>query len=260
MKIEEALSRAALVKKSDIYLYKKPIPPVDIVIPFHNQYDSLIKCYSSIQNFTPNQKYFVYLIDDASGNKDFIHKFSEGRERTFCIRSEEHVGFSAAVNAGINMGNSPIVCVLHSDIILDNIYWLKQMMENLTRGKEKGIEFVSAKLSSAGSASDFPENLITKVVEGEVEISDKPLPWTCCIFERSFYRKMGPLKQYFPAWYEDVEYFHRMKRKGLHQGIANTPFVHHTGSKTINEVIKYPKMKKQMEDNLYLCLKDIQKK
>lgn len=243
-------------------------PPVDIVIPFHNQYEALTRCYSSIMNYTPNQNYRVILVDDCSNNQDFLNQFVQLRKKTIGITSKKNeygnriqIGFAASVNIGISSGSNPLVCVMHSDVIAENVYWLYHLQEALGVGRDKDIKFVSARLTHSGTCNDYPPELIYENDKTDYDLVlpvDKPLPWTCCLFNRKLFEQVGPLKEYPLAWYEDVEYFHRMKKFGYKQGIATKSVVQHLGGKTVNSLIKERSSNLSlMESNLAKCLEDV---
>ncbi len=245
-------------------------PAVDIVIPFHDQYETLLQCYSAVMNYTPNQTYKIILVDDCSINKDFLRQFLHMRKKTIGISLKEkaeqnglkQMGFAASVNAGIAAGTNPLVCVLHSDVIPENVYWLYHLQEALGEGRSKDIKFVSSRLTSPGTCNNYPPELLFKESNDELQESvvavNKPLPWTCCLFNRKLFEMVGPLKEYPLAWYEDIEYYHRMKRSNYKQGVAMKSVVTHLGGKTVNHLIKETATNLSiMENNSKTCLEDI---
>lgn len=238
-------------------------PAVDIIIPFHNHYESLTKCYSAIQTYTPNQEYKIILVDDGSNSKDFLRQILHGRKKSIGVRNEINKGFAASVNEGIRAGNNPLICVMHSDVIPENIYWLYHLQEALGFGKDKDVKFVSSRLTNPGTCNDYPEELIYNGEGDPKEILlnvKKPLPFTCCLFNRQLIEKVGFLKEYPLAWYEDVEFCHRMRKSNYKQAIAMKSVVKHVGGTTINPIIQEKSSNLSiMEGNLQLCLSDIQK-
>ncbi len=238
-------------------------PAVDIIIPFYNHYESLTRCYAAVQNYTPNQDYKIILVDDNSSNADFLRQILYGRKKSIGVRNEINKGFAASVNEGIRAGTNPLICVMHSDVMPENIYWLYHLQEALGFGKDNNIKFVSSRLSSAGTCNDYPQELIyneTCDVESIICNVKKPLPFTCCLFNRQLIEKIGYLKEYPLAWYEDVEYCHRMRKNGYKQAIAMKSTVKHIGGVTVNPMIQDKLSNLSiMENNLHLCISDIQK-
>jgi glycosyltransferase involved in cell wall biosynthesis len=219
-------------------------------------------------NYTPSQSYKIILVDDCSSNKEFLGQFTQVRKKTIGVPAKKddlgnrvQRGFAASVNAGIAAGSSPLICVVHSDIIIENVYWLLHLQEALGIGRNKDIKFVSSRLTNPGTCNDYPKELIyekDEQIEEMVMPASKPLPWTCCLFNRKLLEIVGPLKEYPMAWYEDVEFFHRMKKHGYKQGIAMNSVVQHQGGKTINALIKERASNKElMESNSMKCIDDI---
>lgn len=236
------------------------MPPVDIVIPFHGQYESVIECLAGIINYTPSWPYRIFFIDDASTNDKFLPNLLNNRKKAFGARLEKHLGFASAVNEGVSMGNYPLVCVMHSDVFPDNIRWLPGLVKALESGVRQSIELVSARFENAGTASDYPTAL-TETGEMKELVSEvaKPLPFTCCLFQRKLWDAVGPLKPFQYGWYEDIEYFHRMKKIGLKQGIAQS-VVRHAGGRTIKSLFATnPLAHGIMKGNATRCREEILK-
>jgi GT2 family glycosyltransferase len=235
--------------------------PVDIIIPFHGHYESVAKCIVNIQEFTPNQKYNIYLVDDCSPNSSFIGDVTANKKKTFGIRLDQQRGFGAAVNAGIVAGNNPNIVVMHSDAHPNNINWLGSLQRSLAQARNQGIKLVSSRVNNPGTTNDYPQELINDdKAEAEFVEATKPLPLICAMFHRELINRVGLLKEYPYGWYEDTEFYYRMKLHGYKQGIAMKSVVHHDGGKTISSMINdKPSIKKVMESNAQLCRNDISK-
>lgn len=234
---------------------------MDIICPFHGQYEAVTRCFASIQNYTPNQEYAVHLIDDCSPNQAFIEDFTKNRKKTFGKRLDRHSGFGAAVNAGIRAGNSPYVVIMHSDVVVENIYWLYHLQKALAEGKSHGVKLVSARVDNAGTSNNYPPFLLSDAeMSEEVIVSDKPLPMICCIAHRELFRRVGMLKEYPYCWFEDEEFFHRMKSFGYKQGVAVRSVVKHEGGRSIKPLLSNQEIKSQVFENANRCLSDIKVK
>lgn len=228
--------------------------PVDIIIPFHGQYEKVTRCVSSIISTTPNQEYKIILVDDGSPNEKFLENLTLHNSKTKAIRIESQVGFGSAVNIGLEHSENPFVAIVHSDVYMTSTSWLLNLQRGLVRLKDKGVKLVSARTTNVGTSASYDENL-TKLTDTDV-IVKSPLPLFCAFFNKELINKIGPLKPYPYAWYEDEELFWRMRSKNYHQAIVNS-YVEHEGGCTIRELIKKPKILKIMENNIELCKNDI---
>lgn len=234
-------------------------PSVDIIIPFHNEYDCLLKCLYGIALYTPDIKYRLFLIDDFSNNNKFLENLIKDKNRAYGIRNESQLGFAASVNKGIEISDSDFICVLHSDTFPNNIKWLHSLIDVYQDVKDDGIKLVSSKLNNLGTSSDYPKEILQSFVsEKKYSITNKPIPFISCLFHRQLIKSIGNLKEYPYAWFEDIEFYYRMKKHGYSQCVSNISYVEHTGSQTIKSVIKKKKsIRKIMEQNLNRCKEDI---
>lgn len=234
-------------------------PAVDILLPYHGQYEAMTKCIGSIFACTPNQDYNIILIDDASPNPYHWRTLSETRKKVFGMRLPEQVGFGAALAAGFSISKSPLVAIVHSDVWTENINWLANLQRALVRLKPEGVKLVSARSNDPGTACTYDPRMFGNPEDevGDV-IVDTSCPLMCCLCHRELFSRVGFIKPYPYAWYEDEEFFWRMKKHGYKQAIVGNSFVRHAGGLTIKEVCREkPKTTQIMENNRELCLADI---
>ncbi len=233
----------------------------DILIPYHGQYKMVRELIGSIILYTRNVPYRITIIDDASPNSEFFYMLAK-TDAVDGIRFEEQKGFGAAVNAGIKLTKRPWIVILNSDVIIDELGWLKDLHECLVKlNKSDKVGLVSAR------SDDPPGNHpLLKVIEKskrvdvEDRISDQPLPLFCAVTARAMVEKIGFLKEYPYGWYEDEEYHWRMKKYGYKQGISGKAWVRHFGGATVKELWqKHPESKEIMESNRQKCLTDLKK-
>lgn len=234
-------------------------PSVDILLPFHGQYESVTKCIGSIFSCTPNQDYNIILIDDASPNPHYVKALSEHRKKVFGIRLNEQVGFGGALAEGFRISQNPLVAIVHSDVWMENINWLANLQRALVRLKPQGVKLVSSRSDNPGTSCSYDSRMFGLPEDniGDV-ITDIPGPLICSLCHRDLFARIGFIKPYPYAWYEDEELFWRMKRHGFKQAIVSNSYVRHTGGLTINELCRTkPKVIPIMEYNRELCLADI---
>jgi len=232
---------------------------VDIIIPYHGQYHLVRRALKAILQYTRSNPYLVTLVDDGSKGEAAEEFFDtiEQAPQTQCIKLEEHSGFGAAVNAGIQATEQPYVCIMHSDCEVRSLSWLTMLGEALIKGKSQNVRLVVPRSDNPGedeagflkaNANDYCDDLI----------SPDPLPFYCAMCHRELFNRIGPLKPYPYTWFENEEFFYRMRSRGFHQGIAGRSWIHHEGSSTVKALWKkQPETEKTMLENRNRCLADI---
>lgn len=233
-------------------------PAVDILLPYHGQYESVSRCIGSIFSCTPNQDYQIILIDDASPNTSYFRNLTTNRKKVKGVQLEEQVGFGGALAAGFEISKNPLILILHSDVWVDNINWLANLQRGLGRLKNEGIKLVCAKSNDPGTSISYDKKMF-QAAESSNTIVETACPLLCALCHRDLFTRIGGfIKKYPFAWYEDEELFWRMKYYGYKQAIIGNSFVHHDGGLTVTEVLKSnPKARRTMENNHSLCLDDI---
>jgi glycosyltransferase involved in cell wall biosynthesis len=221
--------------------YKKLQPPVDIIIPFHGQYDLLGQCVESIIKQTFGQIYSLTLVDDYSDNKDFFTDLKERKLKNTPIqflRHDEQKGFGAALKTGFDNTQNAWVCFLHADCKIVRSDWLSELMITMQSTKKDGVKLVSAKLSNGGTGA-FDANVIGNVDNRPDVIVESPLPIVCTLVNRELFSRIGGFIKPYPYFgYEDEELFWRMKIKKFKQAVSGKSFVEHAGGITAQQLMK----------------------
>ena len=242
---------------------------VDIIIPFHAQYHSVIRLMESIIFTTKSNPYHICLVDDASPNisfeqeinEQFKKKTPEGiKPQVSVVRLEEQKGFAGALNYGLEHTEQPWVVFMHSDCVVLDQGWLIEMGKSLMNweGDKKPVKMVSSRTDNPG-----PYSAVFKAKQrerGPDRILDEGhLPLFCTMCQRSLFDQIGGfLKEYPFAWYEDEELAYRMKHYGFNQGICGRSWVKHIGGSTVESLWRdHPETKQIMEENRTRCIKDM---
>lgn len=228
---------------------------VDIIIPFHGEYNALSRLVESIWRNTWTNVYNLILVDDASPNAKFIQNL-KGVHNIQAIRMEQQSGFAASVNAGIAASKENYVCIMHSDVEVTHPHWLSSMGETLLKLRDKGVKLVGSR--SNNPLSDCPGLKAAKLEHVEDTIVEEPLPLYCAIAHRQLFKHTGNLKEYPYAWYEDEYLFWKMKKLGFKQAISGKSWVKHEGQLTINSIWQAkPEVRDIMESSREQCVNDI---
>lgn len=244
---------------------------VDIIIPFHSQYEKVSELIKSILYSVRSNPYQIILVDDCSENKNFGEEIKNQFLKTTpqgCkpqvkyVRSDVRLGFGGALNLGYESGSSPWTLFMHSDCLVEDPNFMINMGTSLLNWKRQGVpvKMVSARSDNPGDCE------LAKASKGDKEEKDiilenQSLPLFCAMCNRDLFNHIrGFIKSYPYAWYEDEELSHRMKKFGFLQGISTKSWIKHYGSLTINYVWDHdPKSKEIMENNRNLCVADIKR-
>lgn len=242
---------------------------VDIIIPFHAQYERVSELVRTIILSVKSNPYQITLVDDCSDNKNFgeeiTRQFQKNTPAGFkpqlaYIRSEKRLGFGGALKMGFEATSLPWVLFMHSDCIVEDPNFMINMGQSLLNWKQNGIpvKMVSARSNNPGDCELAKAAMLDKG-EKDIILEKETLPLFCAMCNRDLFKYIGGFIKAYPyAWYEDEELSFRMRKHGLLQGISTRAWVRHHGGATINYVWEHdPDSKKIMEANRDLCVRDI---
>jgi GT2 family glycosyltransferase len=246
---------------------------VDIIVPFHGQYDLLMELINSIFLLTRSNYYNLILVDDFSPNAEFLRildlnskKNSERLSKKNVlkvVRNSEQKGFAGACRVGYELGESPYVCFVNSDCKIVDSGWLKNMGETLINLKDKGVRMVSPTMNNPVGGDPAQKGERIQIFQEDVILDGQSfLSLPCFMCHRELFSKIGGfLKEYPYGYYEDEEIAARMKKSGYKQAVSKKSYVHHEGQKTILSIQRSnPNIKKIMEEeNRKLCVEDMKK-
>jgi glycosyltransferase involved in cell wall biosynthesis len=112
---------------------------VTFIIPCRNNLKYLQQAVSSIENYYSNYHQIV-ILDDASndGTWEWINSLNKPHIKTYRNESSDRVGHTVLYDIGISLAETPIVTILHSDMVVTKDY-VSNMLKNL-----KPLSVVSA--------------------------------------------------------------------------------------------------------------------
>ena len=243
---------------------------IDIIIPFHGQYEMVSSLVRSIFRTTFSNVYQIILVDDCSPNAEFIKDLSSVSTLQ-CIRLDEQRGFGGAIRAGFEhseklnverkekgIGDFAYCVFMQSDCLVEDIGWLRSLGETLLDLKPLGVRMVGSRTDNPVSGDERQAG--TKGQEIENVVLDKThLGMHCFMVHRELFNHVGGfIKEYPFGGYEDEEFAYRLRKYGYKQGIAGKSFVKHVGSATFNEVYRNnPEAKHFMEKNRLSAIQDV---
>ena len=232
--------------------YKNDIPGgLSIAIPFHGRYENVTSLVSNIHRYAKGFDLEILLMDDNSPNKDYINKFNDVAFMKQ-YQSDEHRGFGACVNAAMKNAAYKNFMVIHSDCKIDSNIFIP--MYNCL---EK-YDLVSPKTNNPIEGDEAQKG--DRTVTDDVLISENFLSLYAFMIKTDLFKRLGGLKEYRYAFFENKELAVRMSLNKLKQGICGAAFIHHQGHLTVMDVArKSQEARKQMEENENLYINDLNK-
>lgn len=246
---------------------------VDIIVPFHGQYEQLMTLIESIFRLTRSNYYQLCLVDDASPNPEFIktvaknaHKNSNRLQQQNvlkALRCGKQKGFAGACKYGYDNTSSPYVCFVNSDVVIEDSGWLRAMGESLLRLKGDGVRMVAPTTNNpvGGHEAQKGEKFVRE--QADVVIEDESfLSLYCFMCHRELFPRIGGfLKEYPYGYYEDEEIAARMRKNGFKQAVCRSSWVRHEGMSTIRSIWREnTNIRDVMEkDNRQRCIDDLKK-
>jgi GT2 family glycosyltransferase len=250
-----------IVKKSKA-LKREPFSrsPVDIIIPFHGQYQKVTRLVESILFATKSNPYQICLVDDCSTNERYIDLIKEAPQ-TITFQTPEQLGFAGALRYGFERTEQPWVVFMHSDCVVSDQNWLIEMGQSLLKWNEqkKPVKMVSARTNNPGEGVSSLLRAKHREKGEDVVLEDVTSPLYCAMCPRELFNHIGGfLKEYPFGWYEDEELAYRMRHYGYKQGVCGNSWVEHHGGATFEALWKErPEVKDIMEENRTRCIEDI---
>lgn len=234
---------------------------VDIIIPFHGQYEKVRKLVASIIVGVKSNPYQITLVDDCSPNKNFGLDLNTLDPIVSVIRNEKQLGFGGSINAGINHTKQPWILFLNSDCVVEQNNWMLEMGRSLINLKEKGVRVVTSRnnLSYDGCPDIIKGNKEDNVKDYILEEGFIPLFSFMC--HRDLFKHIGGfIKEYPYGLYVDEEFAYRLNHYGYKQAICGKSWIYHEGGATFNYLInKFPNIKNDLNENRNRCINDLNK-
>jgi len=233
---------------------------LSIICPFHGKYDYLTKFLENVYRYAKGFKFEVIVVDDHSPNTEYLKALANIAYLKI-NRLNKQSGFGAAVNAGIKQAIYPNVFVAHSDCRIEEANFfvnLYNTMKERTAATKKYC-LVSPKTNNhiygdkaqLGNKGDVTPNVI---------LEDSYLSMYAFMADKALFQKIGLLKEYPYAGYENKEFGVRMRVSKMEQVVCGSAWIFHHGSLTVKEVQRKDiTARALMQDNESLYLEDIKK-
>lgn len=215
---------------------------VAVVICNWNKRNDLLNCIASVLR-NDSRLFDVIVVDNAStdGSADAVKEAF--RDEVLVIRNEENTGGSGGFNQGMKvvLGQEyEYVCLLDNDVLLneDAIFSLYSLLESdekiAAAGAKIKIMNGEGRLQEFGATIDWERFNLSPLYKGEIDRPDLPhtidsdyVPACAVLVRTGVIRQIGLMDESNFIYWDDVEWFYRMKRLGYRVVAYSQAIVQH---------------------------------
>ena len=211
---------------------------VDIVIVNYNSTDHLLGCLGSIHNSLKELPAKIIVQDNAS--KDNVERVTSAFPKVDLTKNRYNIGFSKAVNRGLQQGSAPYIVLLNPDTtVQDGLF--RSAISYMEENPEVGIlgpRILNTDGSVQGSARGFPtpltalfgrnslltrifpnnrltqENILTTRSDGKTPMEVDWVSGACMLVRREAVEDVGLMDERFFMYWEDADWCRRMLQGG----------------------------------------------
>lgn len=218
-------------------------PNVTVIIPNWNGKKFLRTCLGSLSKQT-YRDFEIIVVDNGSTDKsvDFL---KQNYPQVKLISLPENMGFSYAVNRGMEQSKGKYIILLNNDTKVD-AYWLEELHKALVENPEVG--FCASKVlfmdkpKVINSAGDLYQKngRARNIGLGETDAGQFEEPTTvfgtsgvAAMYRRELFEDVGLFDEDFFAFYEDVDLSFRAQLLGYCCLYVPTAVIYHVGGVTI---------------------------
>lgn len=213
-------------------------PVVSIIIPAVDNVELTQACIESVRKHSV-LPYEIVLVDNGSDSQGLA---GLGAEVYLCY--EGLLGFSAAINRGIEAASGTYICLLNNDAEIQTPRWDKLLISTLNTYPNAAI--VSPVVDTIG-------NRIQKARGPGRGVSEaaKHLFFVAVLMHKTLFDAVGLLDEGFDLGnWEDIEFCNRVKRWGGRFFVNRLVFVHHIGHATFSKLLSSAEFGILMEQNM----------
>jgi len=212
---------------------------ISIIIPTHDQVDSLKRCIESLLGLTHYQHYEIILVENNSQETETLAYYEQLQAvpQIRIIESHQAFNYSSANNLGARQANSDWLLFLNNDIEIIEPGWLDEMALWVSRPE---IGVVGARLLYPDGAIQHAGIIIgleghaSHVFSGEDERRSGPFGspcWyrnysavtgACMATRREVFNIIGGFDENYELVFSDVEFCQRVIQRGYR--VVYTPF------------------------------------
>ena len=236
-----------------------------VVIPNYNGKNYLEDCLPSIRKGTTRPAVIVVDNGSTDGSVAFLkEQFPEVK----CIALRENLGFSAAVNIGIENADTEFVFLLNNDTVVsaDAVEKLEKAMECEPKAFSMAAKMLNMKEpEKIDSAGDFYCALGWAFARGKDKSSNcyerKDRIFSSCagaaLYRKAVLTKLGGFDEAHFAYLEDIDICYRASLYGFRNYYIPEAVVYHAGSGSSGSRYNEFKVRLSARNSIYLVYKNM---
>jgi GT2 family glycosyltransferase len=227
---------------------------ISIIIVNFNGGDYLISCIESLlnQNY---QNYEIIIVDNnSSDNSISLIKGNFDDRRVKILLEKKNHGFAKANNLGINISNGELILLLNNDTYVENDFLIKMLSFYNEHNYDVigPMEYSYDKKLKLDFYNTF--DLIGYPYLSKNLKSEMYLVGFCLLFSKEFYLKTRGFDNSFFMYFEETDWFWRIKLLGYRFAKAKDINVYHAGN--VQKNINFKSLEWKNKNNLVMLIKN----
>ena len=218
---------------------------VSIIIPSFNGQHLLAECIPALMNQT-YLDFDVYVVDNGSTD-DSVTWLRHAYPQVHIIENEVNKGFATAVNQGIRSSNTPYVCTLNNDVVVE-AEWIENLVKVVDENPDVGMcaskllfYHKTSVINSSGICVDRAGIVWDR--EGGADESQRPQNTLsvfgpcagAALYRREMLDQIGLFDEEYFAYFEDVDLAWRARASGWRCAyVDSAKGYHHHSSTSVN--------------------------
>lgn len=227
---------------------------ISIVIVNFNGGDYLIRCIESLLN--QNYQNFEIIIVDNNSSDSSISlikgNFDDSRIK-FLLEKKNH-GFAKANNLGIDFSHGEIILLINNDTYVENDFLIKMLSFYYEHNYDVigPMEYSYDKKQKLDFYNTF--DIIGYPSLSKNSIKEMYLVGFCLLFSKEFYLRTKGLDNSFFMYFEETDWFWRLKLLGYSFTKAKHISVYHAGN--VQKKVNYKSLEWKNKNNLIMLIKN----
>jgi N-acetylglucosaminyl-diphospho-decaprenol L-rhamnosyltransferase len=206
-----------------------------VIVLYEEEFELIYHCLQNIKNFN------IIIIDNA-GNKNLKKKIQKKFDISNYIINSKNLGYSKAVNQGINLCETEYVFVFQADCLMDekNINILMDAYKKYDNCFLVSPTYYDAQSKLTFNGSAFPEkNLENNVIQLEGDICVDTIVTAAYLFKKKDMIEIGFFDENFFIYFLDFDFCRKVinQKKSIIQ-VFDSKATHSHGSLKVKNLFK----------------------
>ena len=217
------ISKVIFSNKKEILFKKIKNPKVSIIIPTYKDFLYTRQCLQSISVAQSHTSFEIILIDDSPPDSK-VSELSEIKNIKL-ISNDKNIGYLKSCNLGVSKSNAEFIYLLNNDTEVSD-FWLDELIRTFSLFPDAGI--VGSKLLNQnlsiqemgsyifydGNGYNFGRGKNNSIIENYVREVTYCSAASVLIKRSDFLKVNGFDRDYYPAYYEDVDLAFKLREHG----------------------------------------------